>query len=228
MRLLSHAKGHWTLALLLSGVLLMGAAAPSQSPTEAIRHANDRLRQLLAKKADTQAAREKIDKQINAELHTILDIPFLTRLALADHWEKMTPKQRNEVTSTLQAIVDRNYLNQLRGNLDYKIDYVGEEANGEDRIVKTFIRSQKNGRTSKVAVNYTLRPEGDHWRIFDITTEEVSILRNYRDQFNRVINKDGVDGLIAKMKNKLKSKDEVEKASEHREGRKPSRNRRGE
>ncbi|MBI5546223.1 MAG: ABC transporter substrate-binding protein [Deltaproteobacteria bacterium] len=190
----------------MATLLLWGSAAsaaPKQDPTEAIRGANDRLRELLAQKTDDQASRDRINAQITRELRQLLDIGFLAERALADHWEKMTPKQRSELQSTLQAIVEKNYLSQLRGNLEYKVDYVGEVTQSDAVLVKTLIRAQRRGRPARISVNYRLRAEGDHWRIFDVITEDVSILQNYRAQFNRIIAKDGVDGLIARMKAKL-------------------------
>lgn len=188
------------LSLLAAGAR---AATPSKSATESIRSANDRLRELLAQEAANPAQKDRIHRQVMAEVRDLLDIDFLTQRALADHWATMTPKQRTEIQGTLRSIVEKNYLSQLRGNLDYKVDYAGEEKKGDDVRVRTIIRVEKNGRPSKMSVDYDLRPEGGGWRVFDVVTEEVSILKNYRAQFNRIIAKEGVDGLITRMKSKL-------------------------
>lgn len=201
----------WVRAVVVVLALALGAsawAAPKGTGTEAIRGGNDKLRELLAKNADANT------KEMGRELKDLFDIPFLAQRALADHWEKMTAQQRTDLSTTLQAIIEKNYLSQLKGNLDYRIEYVAEDPKGEDVLVKTLIHAQNKGRPSKISVDYRLRPEGDHWRVYDVITEEVSILQNYRQQFNKIIAKDGVDGLLAKMKTKLEkgqaAKDEKE------------------
>jgi len=198
------------LSTLLALASAPALAAPAQSATDAIRKANDRLRELLSQKAEEPVAKDKVHQQITHELRGLLDIGFLAERALVDHWAKMTAQQRTQVQDTLRAIVEKNYLNQLRGNLDYTTEFAAEEKQESDVLVKTIIHAKKNGRASKILVDYRLRAEGDQWHIFDIITEDVSILANYRGQFNRIIAKDGVDGLIAKMKAKLDKPDKAD------------------
>ncbi|MGC4117940.1 MAG: ABC transporter substrate-binding protein [Myxococcales bacterium] len=192
------------LALLLAVPAVQQAgAAPEESATAAIRRGNDRLRELLGQKADTEAEREKIARQINLELRGLFDIDFLAQRALVDHWAKMTPRQRTEVQSALRAIIERNYLSQLRGNLNYRTEYRGQQQQGEDVLVRTLIHAEKGGRPTRISVDYRLRIEGNDWRVYDVITEEVSVLQNYRTQFNRIVAKEGVDGLIARMHARL-------------------------
>jgi phospholipid transport system substrate-binding protein len=199
-------------------IMIVGAApagpAPVQGATEAIRRANDRLRELLAQPADDSMTRDKISEQVTGELRGLLDVGFLTERALVDHWAKMTPKQRTQVQSTLRAIIEKNYLNHLRGNLDYTTEYSGEDKQANDVLVKTIIRAKKNGRPTRIPVDYKLRLEADHWRVFDVITYEESILTTWRQQFNKIIAKDGVDGLISRMKTKLEKSEKPAKAGE--------------
>jgi phospholipid transport system substrate-binding protein len=175
------------------------AAADTGAATEAIRKANEKLRGLLGDKSD------KSNKEVTKAMHGLFDIKLLAQRALVAHWEKMTNKQRTELVDTLQAIIEKNYVGQLRDNVDYKIDYLGEEMMGDSVLVKSAIRAQRNGRPSKISVDYRLKQEGGTWHIYDVVTEDVSILENYRSQFSKIIAKDGVDGLLAKMKSKLQA-----------------------
>lgn len=188
--------GQGALVLCLLGAASAALAAPKTTATEAVHAANDRLRSLLEDKTTD-------DRTVSRELRSLFDISTLSERALADHWAKLTPKKQTELVNTLQAIIEKNYLTQLRGNLAYQIDYLGETPSGEDVLVQTIIRAQRNGRPTKISVDYRLHATGDRWRIFDVMTEGVSILHNYRSQFNRIIAKEGVDGLLARMKSKL-------------------------
>jgi phospholipid transport system substrate-binding protein len=178
-------------------------AAPRKTATDAMKDANARLRTLLAKTPPDQAPSAEVAKQVTGELRDLFDIGLLTQRALVDQWDKMTPAQRTELVDTLRQIVEKNYLSQLRSNLDYKIDYGTEEKQGDEVLVHTIIRGKKNGRPTKIKVDYKLVAAGDQWRVYDVITEDVSILDNYRSQFNRIIAKEGVPGLIARMKAKL-------------------------
>jgi len=189
------------------------AAEPAGKATEAIRKANDRLRELIAKPGADQPARDKVNRQITDELKGLLDITLLAERALSKHWETMTEAQRTDMVGVLREIIEKNYLSQLHGGVDYRTDYLGEEPKDGDVTVKTAIRTEKNGRPTKILVDYRLRPEGAGWRVWDVITEEVSILQNYRGQFNRIIAKDGVDGLIAKMRAKLEKAEKGEMAA---------------
>src|SRR5262249_24125086 len=190
--------------VLLGLVLLALAPAAFARPTgtTAIEKANTRLRELLATKAEGEAEKKLLAK-VTTELRDLFDIGDLARRALVDHWDKMTADQRTRLVDTLRSIVERNYIRQLRSNLEYAIQYKGEEPKGTDVLVKTVIQAQRKGRPFEVTVDYLLHPAGETWKVYDVTTDEVSILQNYRSQFNRIIAKEGVNGLIGRMKGKL-------------------------
>jgi phospholipid transport system substrate-binding protein len=196
-----------TLALVLAASAGLAEAKAKNTATEAIKGANDKLRQLLGQKAAPGSdAEKKLTAEVATELRDLLDIGFLAERALVDHWSTMTEKQRTDVADTLRAVVEQNYLTQLRTNLDYQVAYGAEEAKGSDVLVHTVIKATRKGKPAEVKVDYLVRDEGDRWRVYDVSTDDVSLLDNYRSQFNRIIAKSGVDGLIAKMKSKLDAK----------------------
>lgn len=181
------------------------AAESKKSATDTIKDANATLRTLLAKKAEKGADAKKIDAQITTELRQLFDLADLTKRALVDQWDKMTQTQRDTIVNTMRTIVERNYVDQLKANLEYQIDYTGETKQGDDVLVTTVIKAKSaKGRELKIHVDYLLHLDGDHWRAYDVTTDEVSLVKNYRSQFNRIIGKEGVDGLIKRMQSKLK------------------------
>jgi phospholipid transport system substrate-binding protein len=179
--------------LTLSFVSSLALARPAGR--EVVENTNTRLRSLLSAKAPPE--------KITAEMRGLFDIGELGKRALVDHWGTMTPAQRTRSIDTLRTIVEKNYVSQLKSNLKYDVKYVGEEPKGEDTLVKTVIQAERRGKPFEISVDYLLHPEGNGWRVYDIITDEVSLLRNYRSQFNRIINKDGVDGLIKRMNDKL-------------------------
>ena len=187
--------------------MVMAAALPASAAAGAIdeiRDANNKVRELLSTQVERGGdAERKNASKITHELRDLFDIGDLAKRALVDHWQEMTPAQRNSLVDTLRLIVERNYIAQLRSNLSYQIVYNGEEKQGDDVVVKTTIKAERGGRPVEIGVDYRLRPEGNGWRAYDVITDDVSILKNYRSQFNRIIAKEGIDGLIRRMKAKL-------------------------
>ena len=64
------------------------------------------------------------------------------------------------------------------------------------------------GKKVKIALEYKMLWKGDHWVVYDVVTDEQSMLENYRAEFNKIINKEGFDALMKRMKKKLDEKDE--------------------
>ena len=195
------------IALAVLFVCAPARAAPAAAPDEAtiaIKNGNDRFRELIAKKVPKGSDEErKLAQQLTSEMRALFDIKDLARRALIDHWDKLTPAQRDELVRTMQALIERSYLKQLRSNLKYRVDYVGEEAKQDDVIVRTVIHAESGGRPVKTMVDYVVHRDGGAWRVFDVITDDVGMIRNYRSQFNRIIAREGIQGLLAKMKKKM-------------------------
>ena len=193
-----------TVAIVCLVTIAHAAPAPQGEAQVAIRNGNDRFRTLLSKKVPKGSEEErKLASQLTSDMRTLFDIKDLTRRSLVDHWETLTPAQRDELVGTMQGLIERSYLKQLRSNLKYKVDYVGEEAKQDDVIVRTAIHAESNGRPTTVKVDYLMHREGGAWRVFDVITDDVGMVRNYRSQFNRIIAREGVKGLLAKLNTKL-------------------------
>ncbi len=190
------------LTLIVVGGLGQTALA-RPTPTQTIQAANNTLRTLLKESGPGNEAK------VTQSLRDLFDIGDLAKRALVDHWTAMTVQQQTDLVTTLRLVVEKNCCPaQLRSNLAYEIVYTGEEPKGEDVLVHTTIKAQQKGRPVEIPVDYLLRIEGEHWRAYDVITDDVSILDNYRSQFNKIIAKDGVDGLIRRMKSRLEKGDE--------------------
>ncbi len=159
-----------------------------------------------AKSAEEIAQR---NARLTAELGSLLDYQELSKRALSDHWAGLNDAQRSEFVALLSRLVERNYQKNLESTLDFKIRYTGEVDKPDGVLVQTLARSKTNGREPEVAIDYTLAPKEGSWKVWDVTTDGVSLVGNYRTQFNRIIHKDGWDALITRMKKRLDSNDGV-------------------
>jgi len=194
--------------LLALGVLALSsvALAAGIGPMATLKQKNGEVDKLLRLKVEKGSPAEKKQKdEIKQLASTLLDYDELAQKSLAAHWDKLTPAQRTEFVTTLRELIERNYVKQLRSNLDYQVQYKNEEAEGEQATVSTVVKVKSPGKSTDADIVYKMKkePAGD-WRVWDVITDEVSLVRGYKTQFNKIITEQSYDALIKKMKSKLK------------------------
>jgi phospholipid transport system substrate-binding protein len=194
----------FTVLFLLLAAVSTAHAGKDGPGTKAVRNANDTIAGLLKKKAEPGSAEEKEQAaKVTTSVRGFLDVDELGKRALVDHWTKLTAKQQKEFLDLLRGLIEDNYIKGLRANLEYKVVYKGEteQADGT-RLVKTEIKTKRRGRPYTIKVDYVLQKSGTTWKCYDVVTDGVGLVENYRAQFDKIIGKDGFDGLLAKMKKK--------------------------
>jgi phospholipid transport system substrate-binding protein len=199
-----HAIRYALFLVMLSLSLTPLCAAAEPGPgVSAVRKAQDAVAALLARKVEPGSQAEKqLATEISAQLKGFLDVDELGRRALADHWGKLTQAQRRQYLGVLRTLVEANYLRALRSNLNYEVRYLREQPEGDTLRVFTEIRVRRQGREDLISVDYVLRKVGESWRAFDLVTDGVGLIENYRAQFNRILDKEGFSGLIERMRKK--------------------------
>lgn len=176
-----------------------GAPAAPASPTETVQSGNDQVQKLLADKATTvQTLAERADE--------FVDFVELAKRALGREWAKLTPKQREEFSTTMKQLLRASYAQKAIGRGESKTKYGKEKIDGNEAEVATTLVVGKD----QIPVVYRLyRIDADSpWRIFDVVTDEVSLVETYRDQFRKLIAQKGYDGLLSTLKQK---RDQLEK-----------------
>lgn len=178
--------------------------AKAGSATAVVKQANETISGLLKQKV---AAGSKEEKELAAKVTTsvrgFLDIDQLGRRAMVDQWTKLSKAQQDQFLKLLRELIEENYVRGLRANLSYTVEYIGETTDkAGNTVVNTKINTQRKGRPYTIEVSYILVNDGGKLRAYDVQTDGVGLVANYRTMFNKIIQKDGFDGLIAKMKKK--------------------------
>jgi len=114
-------------------------------------------------------------------------------------WKERSPEERKVFIDVFGKLLENSYANKLESYHDEKINYVDEIVKGKYAMVKTEV-IRKNGT---VNVDYKLIRGGGEWRVYDIVVEGVSMIKNYRSQFARIIHKDSFDTLMEKLNAKV-------------------------
>jgi phospholipid transport system substrate-binding protein len=204
----------WLASLALPAAALAGPPDPSKAAaatpssagpgTTAVKQANETISALLKQKAPPNSKEEKaLAAKVTTSVRGFLDIDQLGKRAMADNWDKLTKAQQDQFLQLLRALIEDNYVRGLRANLSYEVEYVGESTDAAGNvIVTTKVKTQRKGRPYTIEVGYVLVKDGGKLRAWDVKTDGVGLVENYRTMFNKIIAKEGFDGLIAKMKSK--------------------------
>ena len=192
--------------LALAALLLTSSAALAHAETtgatQFMEARQTAVNSVLNKKGKPDA------EALGREIDTLLDYEGLSRSALRDHWDARTPTERSEFVGLLKQLVERSYKKNLRSTLGYDIRYLGEDTDELGTVVKTRAKSTTHKREPAITIDYTLHKVDGQWRVIDITTDGVSMVRNYRSQFNRILRKDGWADLIQRMQDRLENESE--------------------
>ena len=177
------------------------AAAPAALAGEVgdqLRGRLDRVVQILedpALKARPEARRTAL-RGVATE---IFDFTEITRRSLGRHWQTATPAERDELVHLFTALLERSYVGRVEQFNGERVAVVGETRDGELATVRTRLVS-KNG--TETAVDYRLSRAGDRWLAYDVSVEGVSLVANYRAQFNKIIQASSAEGLVQRLRAK--------------------------
>ncbi|HEY0711163.1 MAG TPA: ABC transporter substrate-binding protein [Polyangia bacterium] len=183
------------------------AAAEGGSPRVALEQANAKLKKQFGnRKPSWSPEAEARNADIQKIVGSFLDFEEIARRSLAKHWDGLAPKQRAEFVKTLRELIERNYLRQLYGQPDYNLKLTDEQVTGTDATVTGTLLAKAKGKKVTMALEYKLVRKNNRWVVYDIITDDLSLLENYRAEFNKVIQKESFEALLAKMKKKLAEK----------------------
>lgn len=179
---------------------------PGTSPLAELKKSNAALKKLFQKQPpswspETDAKRSDMRKIVSS----FLDYEELARRSLARHWDGIVPKQRTKFVGVLRDLIERNYIKQVHGQPNYNLRFEKETINGSEATVQATLDSESNGKKVAVSMEYKLLYKGSHWWVYDVVTDEQSMLENYRAEFNKIINKESFDALLKRMKKRLEN-----------------------
>jgi phospholipid transport system substrate-binding protein len=174
------------------------APAWADDPMTVVKNTVDQALEVLRDKQAPLAQRQDKLRQIVA---TTFDFTEMAKSALGYHWKQITPAQQQEFTSAFVAFIEDSYLSKINDYRGQQVAFLRATTEGPQYAQIATDIIQPGGKES-IHVNYRLVQEGNTWKIYDVTVDSISIIANYRNQFNRVMNNKGYDTLIADLKAK--------------------------
>ena len=179
-------------------VMVAEREAWAGAPTEQLRTQIDRAIKVLE---DPEMAKESrmVDRRtaIRRIANEIFDFTETTRRSLGTHWQVRTPQERDEVTRLFADLLERSYIGRIETYSGERIQFLGDTIDGDQTTVRSRLITKQG---MEIPVDYRMhRASGDRWLTYDVAIEGVSLVANYRAQFNKIIQTSGYTSLVKKL-----------------------------
>ena len=197
---------HRAIAMLMLTAALIVSLAPSRflapawadDPMSVVRTTVDQALTVLRDNQTPLAQRQDKLRQI---VSATFDFTEMAKSALGYHWKQITPDQQQEFTNAFVAFIEDSYLSKINDYRGQQVVFLKATSDGPEYAQVNTDIVQPGGK-DPIHVDYRLVQEGSTWKIYDVTVDAISIIANYRNQFNRVMNNQGYDTLISDLRSK--------------------------
>jgi len=168
------------------------------TPTETLKNYGDIVLKILddqnLKSPERRHERRAAVRKVAEE---VFDIGETAKRALGPHWQQRTPSERDEFTQLFADLLETTYISRIDEYGGERIRYVGEKIEGDTAVVQTRVLTKKG---SEAPVEARMLRRGDKWYIYDVIIEGVSLVNNYRTQFDRIIRTSSFAELVKRLK----------------------------
>ncbi len=202
-------------ALLLFAFAVSASAqtlvSPPTSPDDAMGSVKTIIDQSIVVFKDKQISATDREQKLRGIAESHFDFREMAKSAIGYHWKTLTPAQQSEFVPLFTTFIEDAFLSRIES---YSVEKVNQQL--QSSMIQ-FIKQTTDGpeyaqvystvvlqdRKDPIAVNYMMRRDGNEWKIYDITLDAISVIANYRNQFNRVLNNDGYEKLVSIIRQKI-------------------------
>jgi phospholipid transport system substrate-binding protein len=200
-----------TAQALVASFLIVGvSAAPTPARAALEENAAEEDEALVAFRAQHEEVIRLVetkasDAELSKRVDELLDYDWIAQTSLGGpkKYAKRCEPRCAEFEALLTRLIRENYLRRVRQSDKGSLKYVGVKRKADQRLVQTRVTYTKHGRTQTLEIGYVMHQEGDRWVVRNMITDGVSLAKNYRFEFNKVLKDEGIDGLIARLETKL-------------------------
>jgi phospholipid transport system substrate-binding protein len=181
-------------------LLTLTASTHAAGPAQEIQAGIEKVIAILkdpALKPESKRA-ERLDL-LRTVVYSKFDFAEMAKRSLGAQWQRRSADEQREFVKLFTELMENGYASNLEGYDGEKVIVAGEKQDGEFAEVDTKVISKKG---EEIVINYKLRQTGGNWKVYDVVIENISLVSNYRSQFNRVIAQSSFDELMRRMRNK--------------------------
>lgn len=191
---------HGLVVVLTVAMLAAFDPASAGPPTEQLRAQMDGVIKVLEdpelKREGRQVERRAAIRRLANE---IFDFSETTRRSLGQHWQARTPAEREQFVRLYADLLERSYIGKIELYSGEPIVFVGDTIERDQATVRTRLQTKAG---TEIPVDYRMHRVGDRWLTYDVAIEGVSMVANYRAQFNKIIQASGYASLVSKLTEK--------------------------
>lgn len=179
-------------------VCLVSPEAWAGAPTEQIKGSIEKVIRIVQDPTLKQASMAGERRAaIRREAEVIFDFTETGRRVLGRHWQTLNDGQQREFVSIFSDLLERAYISRIEQYSGERVSYLGDSVEGESATVRTKFAPREG---AEIPIEYRLLRRGDSWLVYDVLVEGISLVANYRAQFDRILRTSSYQELIRKMR----------------------------
>ncbi|MGC8795544.1 ABC transporter substrate-binding protein [Thermodesulfovibrio sp. 3462-1] len=189
-----------SLIILLILIFTISVAFAIVSPKEQIKKTVDKVISILKDPKYKGEKRQQRRAALRAEISKVFDFDEMAKRSLGIYWRDRTPQEKKEFVELYKDLLERSYSGKIESYTTEEVVYTDERIeNGKYAEVKTKIITKDK---KEIPIDYRLYFNGKEWKVYDVVIEGVSLVSNYRSQFNKIIRTHSYQELVKRMKTK--------------------------
>jgi phospholipid transport system substrate-binding protein len=170
-----------------------------------VKNVTTEVLELISKDKEIRSGdRAKLIQVIEAKVLPHFNFTSMTALAMGQSWNKATPEQKKRLIEEFRILLVRTYASALAAYSDQRFDYRPLRAKPTDTDVTVNVRVMQSG-AQPVPIDYSMERTAAGWKVYDVMVGGVSLVANYRTEFNATERESGVEGLIKNLAAKNRS-----------------------
>ena len=174
-------------------------AADQSGPLEVVRASVSRVLAIVQAPHPVSSAGGQRRTEIRRIAQGLFDFNEMARLTLARHWKDRSVREQEEFVQLFTELLERSYLTTIENYAGEKVAFVGETISGPYAQVRSRITTE---RRMEISIDYRLIESGARWAVYDVVLDGVSLVSNYRSQFNSIIRTSSFPDLLTKLRSK--------------------------
>ena len=180
----------------LVGGFLASAQAQEVPPDVLVKNVTTEVVELITKDKEIRSGnRAKLIQVIEAKVLPHFNFSSMTALAMGQNWNKATPEQKKRLVEQFKTLLVRTYASALAAYSEQRFDFRPLRARPTDTDVVVNVRVIQPG-AQPVPIDYSMEKTAAGWKVYDVMVGGVSLVANYRTEFNSTVREVGIEGLI--------------------------------
>jgi phospholipid transport system substrate-binding protein len=173
--------------------------ADPAGPLELVRASVARVLSIVQAPNAVSSGGSQRRTEIRRVAQGLFDFNEMARLTMAGHWKNRSLREQEEFVRLFTDLLERSYLTTIENYAGERITFVGESISGPYAQVRSRITTE---RRMEISIDYRLIESGARWAVYDVVLDGVSLVSNYRSQFNSIIRTSSFADLLTKLRSR--------------------------